>query len=309
MRHKIGIDYSNIISERKNKRDLPFIVKLKKTIDIVKATSQLEEILSKQSTTENFNLDKASSEHNYDLANTKGVNFVSNYKEIYKTYAKIGFQSLTDDALNLASTITKPVEEFTPYERAKGMKHTDSKFYHPYYDERNYTNPTEFCSGYIGDFLNSFKDESCRSAIVTLQPGKFLSPHFDIGPEYVLRLQIPIITNKKAVIGFRKDASTWYEYHIPADGSVYCVNSGWEHYAVNNGDENRYQLRVCLNGQEELDNYEEVLPTSIFSHETFCKRPESGNYFGDNDNNVMASALTELGMDAETYSKYAAAKV
>lgn len=309
MRHKIGIDYSEIVSNRKHKRDIPFIVKLKKTIDLDKARTQLDGLLAQIADADTFKFDKASSEHNYDLANTKGVNFVSNYAEIYKTYARIGFQSLTDDALEVATGISKKVEEYTPYERAKGMKHTSSKFYHPYYDERNYTKPTEFHNGYIGEFLDSFKDESCRSAVVTLQPGKFLSPHFDIGPEYVLRLQIPIITNEHAVIGFRKDENTWYEYYLPADGSIYCVNSGWEHYAVNNGNENRYQIRVCLNGQEELDGCEEVLPSSIFSHEVFCKRPESGNYFGQNDNNIMSTALTELGLSAEEYAKFAAARI
>jgi hypothetical protein len=310
MRHKIGMDYSDIISQRKNKRDLPFILKLKKKLDIVRLQEELTYLLGVSKNDNNFKYDKASSEHNYNLSNTKGVNFVHNYNEIYKTYAKIGFQSLSDDALELAKTIEKPVESFTPYERAKGMKHTNSVNYHPYYDERNYTKRTEFCTPYINEILDGFGgDEACRAAIVTLEPGKFLSPHFDIGPEFVVRLQIPIITNTEAVMGFRKDSNTWYEYHMPADGTMYFVNSGWEHYAVNNGTENRYQLRICLNGQENLDGAEEFLPTRIFSHETFCKRPESGNYFGNNDNNIMSSALTELGMDSENYKKYASAKV
>lgn len=309
MEHLIGTDYSDVVRQRKNKRDLPFILKLKRTLDIEKLKNELDNLIKISSSDDQFKYDKASTEHNYDLQNTKGVNFVSNYKDIYKTYAKIGFQSLSDDALAVASTIDKPVETYTPYERAKGMRYTDSKFYHPFYDERNYTKKTEFCTPYINEILDGFNDPACRSAVVTLQPGKFLSPHFDIGPEYVTRLQIPIITNEKAVIGFRKDEETWYEYHLPADGSIYFVNSGWEHYAVNNGDENRYQMRVCLNGQESLAGAEEVLPTSIFSHNVFCTRPESGEYYGSNDNNIMAAAMTELGMTADEYAKYASAKV
>jgi hypothetical protein len=310
MNHNIGLDYTDILKTRKNKRELPFILKLKKKLDINRLHTELVYLLNLSKDESSFKYDKASSEHNYNLANTKGVNFVHNYNEIYKTYAKIGFQSLTDDALNLAKTISKPVENFTPYERAKGMKNTSRVDYHPYYDERNYTKRTEFCTPYINEILDGFGgDEACRSAIVTLEPGKFLSPHFDIGPEYVLRLQIPIITNEEAVMGFRKDNDTWYEYHMPADGTMYFVNSGWEHYAVNNGTENRYQLRICLNGQESLEGAEEFLPTRIFSHETFCQHPESGNYYGQNDNNLMSSALTELGMNAENYSKYASAKV
>jgi len=309
MKHEIGMDYSDILATRKGKRDLPFVLKLKKKIDIDAAKQQLDVYLNQLADDKTFKYDKASTEHNYDLANTKGENFVANYEDIYKTYAKIGFQSLTDDALRVAANIKRKVEEYTPYERAKGMRHTSSANYHPYYDERNYTKPTEFYDGYFGEFLDSFKDEACRSAIVTLEPGKFLSPHFDIGPEYVLRLQIPLITNTAAVMGFRKDADTWHEYHIPADGSIYCVNSGWEHYAVNNGFDNRYNLRVCLNGQLELADAEEVIPTQVFSHEVFSMRPESGSYYGTNDNNLMSSALTELGMNSEYYTKYAAAKV
>jgi hypothetical protein len=308
LKHQIGLDYSNIISDRKNKRELPFVLKLKKKIDIDKLKTQLHNYLLDINNSQNFLYDKASSEHNYDLSNTKGEHFVLNYEEIYKTYAKIGLQSLSDDALHLANSLEKNVSEYSPYERAKGMKNTSTKFYHPYYDERNYTKPTEFYKGYIKEFLESFKDEPCRSAIVSLEPGKFLSPHFDIGPEYITRLQIPIITNKKAVMGFRKD-NDWFEYHFPADGSIYFVNSGWEHYAVNNGDQNRYQLRVCLNGQQELEDAEEVLPNSIFSHEMFSTRVESGNYYGNNLNNLMSDALTELGFNAENYSKYASAKI
>lgn len=309
MKHEIGMDYSDILATRKGKRDLPFVLKLKKKIDIDAAKEQLDVYLNQLADDKTFKYDKASTEHNYDLANTKGENFVANYEDIYKTYAKIGFQSLTDDALRVAANIKRKVEEYTPYERAKGMRHTSSANYHPYYDERNYTKPTEFYDGYFGKFLDSFKDEACRSAIVTLEPSKFLSPHFDIGPEYVLRLQIPLITNTTAVMGFRKDADTWHEYHLPADGSIYCVNSGWEHYAVNNGFDNRYNLRVCLNGQLELADAEEFIPTQVFSHEVFSMRPESGSYYGTNDNNLMASALTELGMNSEQYTKYAAAKI
>jgi hypothetical protein len=262
LKHVIGTDYTEIVKSRKNKRDLPFVLKLKQKLDIERLQAELHMLLSMTQSADGFQYDKASSEHNYNLSNTKGVNFVQNYDEIYKTYAKIGFQSLTDEAVEYTKTVSKPIEDFTPYERAKGMKNTGSKFYHPYYDERNYTKETEFCTPYIREILHSFgSDVACRSAIVTLTPGKFLSPHFDIGPEYVLRLQIPIVTNPQAVMGFRREADVWEEFHMPADGTMYMVNSGWEHYAVNNSDENRYQLRICLNGQASLDGAEEMLPT------------------------------------------------
>lgn len=309
MKHKIGLTYIDILSARKTKRDLPLVLKLQKTFDIKKLQNEFDQLLNQiENKTKDYEFDRASNEHNYNLSNKSGGNFVPNYDEVYKNYASIGFQSLTDEALDLGSKINQSIDSFTPYERTRGMRYTDSKYYHPFYDERNYTKKTEFYNGYIAEILDSFEDEVCRSAAVVLQPGKFLAPHFDIGPEYVTRLQMPIITNEKAVIGFRKDPDIWFEYHLPADGSVYFVNSGWEHYAVNNGSEDRYQIRICLNGQKSLENAEEIFPTSIFSYDVFSKRVESGNYFGKNENNLNAAALTELGMDAESYNKYASAK-
>ena len=110
-------------------------------------------------------------------------------------------------------------------------------------------------------------------------------------------------------MGFRRDADVWEEFYLPADGSMYVVNSGWEHYAVNNGSVARFNLRICLNGQKCLTGATEVSPTTIFSHEVFASRPESGSYYGTNSNNLMSVAMTELGLQPETYAKYASAKL
>lgn len=309
--HKIGIDYTEIFKNRKKKRDYPYVGKLSKTINIEKIQKTVNEVLD-----ENKNrmvgfsrdTDLASTEHNYALSNKDGNSFVPNYDEIYKYYASIGFQSLSDDAMEKCSHITREANSFTPFERQRGVRLTSSSSYHPIYDERNYTKPTKFNKGEITKLLDGFIAEPCRSALVVLHPGKFLAPHYDCGPEIVARLQIPIFTNPDAVIGF-KHGNEWHEYHLPADGSIFFLNSGYEHYAVNNGTESRYQIRVCLNGQEDLAGMEEVLPTKIMSHEEFAKRPESGSYYGKNENNLGEAALTEIGMNKEKYNSHSKTKL
>lgn len=308
-KHKIGINYVDIIKTRKNKRNLPLIGKLNFTINIDKAIDQLQSILeiNEQVDFVKSGKDKASNEHNYNLPKKDGSNFVNNYDEIYKIYAAIGLQSLSDEAIIHAKNTLKKVNDFSPFERSKGMRDTSSKYYHSHYDERNYTKLTNYCTGYFKTILNMFNDEPCRSGIVCLHPSKFLAPHFDIGPEFVSRIQIPLITNPNAVIGLRNpnNKNEWYEYHLPANGSIYFINSGWEHYAVNNGSQSRYQIRICLNGQLSLTNMTEVNPNSIFSDQEFSTRIESGQYYGSNKNNIGSSALTELNLNPNQYTKKA----
>lgn len=198
------------------------------------------------------------------------------------------------------------MDDLSPYDRARGMRDTGSKFYHPHYDERNYTKPTEYYNGYFKTVLDSFPDEVCRSGTVCLHPGKFLSAHFDIGPEYVTRLQIPIITNKKSILGFRSknDKNTWEIYHLPADGSVYFVNAAYEHFAINEGDESRYQIRVCLNGQNSLDGLKDVQPNYTMSNKEVESKPYSNVNTDLNNDNITGISLKELdGLD-KNYSKF-----
>lgn len=277
--HYIGRDYKNIIKTRKNKHQLPLIGRLKKEINLDKALVEITTLIENNNQKIQsglLELDPSATEHTYDLKNTKGEEFIKNYNEVYKKYSVIGFQELTDEAKQIGLKLEKQVKDFSPLQRLKGMTNTSSEYYHPYYDERNYTKPTQYCQGYINEFLHSFKSTSCRSAVVALHPGRFITKHFDIGAEYITRLQIPIITNKNAVIGVKTQGG-WNEYHLPADGSIFFINAGVEHYAINNGDDVRYQIRVCLESQEDLENIEDYKPTNFVSDEDFEYHPCSGN--------------------------------
>ena len=301
--HVIGKDYRNIIKTRKNKNSLPHIGRLRKTIDVQAACTQVFDLIKENEEKINLGLlemDPSSTEHTYDLKNSKGDDFIKNYSEVYKKYSVIGFQELTDLAKQMGNSMDKKVSDFTPLQRLRGMANTSSEFYHPFYDERNYTKPTEYCTGYISDFLNSFKSNACRSGVVSLHPGRFITKHFDIGAEYITRLQIPIITNPGAIIGV-KTTGGWNEYHLPADGSIFFINAGIEHYAINAGNEIRYQIRVCLESQEDLEDIEDYAPTNFVSDDEFLTHPCSG--YEPSFTNITKETLNEFHLEKSGKAK------
>jgi len=283
MKHYIGKDYTEIIKSRKKKHDLSKVGVLKRKIDIKRLQNEIDSLLGDtkgKPISYNSQTDKASTEHNYDLKDNSGKTFITNYDDAYKLYSHIGFQSLSDEATSVLPGY-RDISELSPRDRARGMKRTESKYYHPLYDERNYTKTTPYCTGYINEVINGFKSQSCRSSLVVLHPGKFLSPHFDIGAEYVVRLQIPVFTNEQSILGVKcKDG--WEEYHLPSDGSIFFINSAWEHYVYNKGGESRYQIRICLHDQFDLEELEDFKYTNIVPEPIFPT------------NDLLDQSLTEL---------------
>jgi hypothetical protein len=275
LQHKIGIDYSEILTQRKTKRDLPLVARLHRRVNISALQKEISGLLElkQQSKDQGFaTFDPASSEHNYHLKTVRGDSFIRNYDEFYQQYSTIGFQELSDEARLCAEKLNYSPSDLSPVVRLKGMKNTNFAKYHPHYDERNYTKPTRFFTGEVASVLNDFRAEVCRSALVCLRPGQFISSHFDIGPEYITRTMIPIFTNPSAVVGVRSGGG-YYEFHLPADGGIYLINSGHEHYAINSGDQSRFQIRVCLNGQEDIDQLTEMEPVRFISDSDFSAHP------------------------------------
>lgn len=217
---------------------------------------------------ENSKSDSLSTEIQYRLNKNNGEKFIKDYEEFIKSYSSITFHKITDDAESYAKTISKALDDFTPLDRLKGMIDTGSKHYHPYYDERNYTVLTENATGYIRELLESFESTTCRAAIVLLRPGQRITRHFDVGPEFVIRAHIPLWTNPDSKMGFKVDKG-WQEYHLPADGGIYVVNTGIEHWAMNVGSEPRFQMRICLTSQEDTEGMTPVEPIGFISDQDF----------------------------------------
>ncbi len=294
--HKIGVDYSEIIKQRKSKRELPLVGRIAAKVDLDRVQSQVAELLvthQRKIDAQNFSLDPASTEHSYNLRNTKGELFVKNYEEVYRKYSVIGLQELSKEAKIYAQNLPYKVSDLTPLQRLHGMANTAYKMYHPFYDERNYSQMTEYCKGYVQEILQMFKSESCRSALVVLYPEEYLSPHFDVGAEYITRLQIPVFTNTNARIGV-KGPEGWEEFHLPADGGIYFINAGYEHYAINFGKDPRFQIRVCVNGQDDLKEMVPVQPLRKLSHADIATMPFSEIKL--NDSSVDRKALDEFNL-------------
>lgn len=123
--------------------------------------------------------------------------------------------------------------------------------YDPVMDERKYTRRKDICTGYWNDILDTFKAPVTRTRFAYMAPRHSIKPHIDYNTTYSVRVHIPIITNENAFMCVKtKDGIQ--RMHMPADGSVYFLNTGLTHWAENNGTEGRIHLVISLNGQEDL---------------------------------------------------------
>lgn len=249
----------------KNRKDLPFVMKMPLTIPLDYLKKGVDEALTLN---DNIRL-KYDTESSYIIDNGKGNNFVYTNEgvNLYPTknkpsdYNIATLHKLNSRAEEWLSTHTN-APSLSPLERLKGMKDPyNNKFWHPTFDEREYDVRTPLCNPILGEFLDSFNEPTCRAAVTRFFPGMFLSPHVDIGPEYVVRTQTPIVTNSKSVMGFRKHKNDKWELYNFEPGFIYFVNTGWEHFARNDGDNVRIQIRVLTKTQNILNQMEEVKST------------------------------------------------
>lgn len=124
--------------------------------------------------------------------------------------------------------------------------------YDPVMDERKYTKRKDICTGYWNDILDTFKAPVTRTRFAYMAPGHSIKPHIDYNTTYSIRVHIPIITNQNALMCVKTNNGI-QKVHLPADGSVYFLNTGITHWAENNGTNGRIHLVISLNGQEDLD--------------------------------------------------------
>ena len=123
--------------------------------------------------------------------------------------------------------------------------------YNPVLDERRYTKRKDICTGYWNHILDTFKAPVTRTRFAYMAPGHKIKPHIDYNTTYSIRVHIPIITNNGAFV-FVKDKNGTHKMHMPADGSVWFLNTGMTHWVENNSSEGRVHLVISLNGQEDL---------------------------------------------------------
>lgn len=154
------------------------------------------------------------------------------------------------DTANVSQDINAD-KETTIFSRTKRLRKNSNK-YNPKADEYNYGKRNELVVGEIEKVLNMFKGELARVRFAYLAPNFSLKPHVDYDPSYITRFHIPLITNKKCLMGVKK-RNEEYRAHFPADGRVYFLNAGHIHWAENNSTVNRIHLIVDTKNQDDLE--------------------------------------------------------
>ena len=121
----------------------------------------------------------------------------------------------------------------------------------PKADERWYRKVKDDVPSYLREVLNTFSG-SHRTRFANLAPHSEVKPHIDYDTTYGIRLHIALSTNKECFNGgWDKDGNEFKE-HIPADGTVWMVNPGVKHYAINGGDTPTNHLIISLDSQKVL---------------------------------------------------------
>ena len=120
-------------------------------------------------------------------------------------------------------------------------------------DERWFRKRDDDLESYLHEILDTIgEDKVHRARFAKLLPNSKIKPHIDYDTTYGIRIHIPIITNNKCVLGgINKDGKS-QEFHMPADGSVWFVNPGLKHWAINNGQSERIHLILSVDSQEIL---------------------------------------------------------
>lgn len=125
----------------------------------------------------------------------------------------------------------------------------------PAMNEHNWFHPLKIYQGsYIQHAIESqFKAKPIRVRLTRIKPGKDLSPHIDYGPDYAVRIIVPIMgTDNVTNLFWVKNEIK--EYNLAATGDAYFMNIGFRHAVRHEGTEDRICLMFSLAGQEDLIN-------------------------------------------------------
>lgn len=123
----------------------------------------------------------------------------------------------------------------------------------PAMNEHNWYHPLKVYEGsYIQQSIKSqFKAKPIRVRLTRIRPGKELSPHIDYGPDYAVRIIVPIMgTNDVTNLFWNKGKIE--EYQLDATGEAYFMNVGYKHAVQHKGVEDRICLMFSLASQDDL---------------------------------------------------------
>lgn len=119
-------------------------------------------------------------------------------------------------------------------------------------DERWYRKIKGDVPEYLKEVLSKFPGAH-RTRFANLSPNSQVKPHIDYDTTYGIRLHIALETNEDCYNGGWDKDGKEIRHHIPADGSVWLVNPGVKHYAVNGGTTPRNHLIISIDSQQVLE--------------------------------------------------------
>lgn len=246
------------VSPLLDRKELPGILKLSYKFDISKILAEFKpfsdyskylDLDGQSSQAEYGELCRKKSDlhskflHDTELAAQENTAHHSQY------YKQLALTELNSDLLGISKRPKDPKGELSRHKRAQDH---DSEYYDPLIDERNYSKRKSICTGYWNEILDAFKAPVTRTRFAYMAPHFSIKPHIDYNTTYSIRVHIPIVTNPHAFLCFRDSSGKIERHHYPADGSVYFLNTGIQHWAENNGDSERVHLIISLNGQDDL---------------------------------------------------------
>jgi hypothetical protein len=120
-------------------------------------------------------------------------------------------------------------------------------------DERWYRRFKPDLPPYLREVLNTFPNFH-RTRFAELQGGNRVKPHIDYDTTYGVRLHIALTTNDECFNGGWDKDGNEVKFHIPDDGSVWFINPGVKHYALNGGTTPRNHIIISMDNQSILEH-------------------------------------------------------
>ena len=177
--------------------------------------------------------------------------------EAYKMLCLTGYNGDPEaDSKGLAEKLKEsgltPQQFARKMEKVSNPSHPD---YSPIADEKKYDKRNDYCKGYISEVLDLIEENIghvARTRFAVLKAGEEIKPHRDINTDKAIRIHIPLVTSEEVKIGV-KGKKAVVEEHMAADGGVWFLNQGYEHWVKNNSDVDRIHLVAVVLGQKGIE--------------------------------------------------------
>jgi|TARA_R110000744_G_scaffold371841_1_gene483086 hypothetical protein len=197
----------------------------------------------------------------HELPNFKKIHVKVDVDKILKIYND-NIKNLEDEKDHISTVFGTQYVSSNNYDQYLVTEYddkSDSEEEKDLTNEKKYTKLSDWVKGtYIEEVLNMFESPFTRSRFCVIKPGGFILPHMDYNTNYSVRYQIPIQSNDWSFMGMQRKGENPEIKNFTADGSTWFFNPGWKHSAWNMGDADRIHLVICVNGQWDLEEWDEM---------------------------------------------------